>query len=100
VNSPFNSSSLTIPAFKEMALAVSILSPVHMMVVIPAFLHFSIDSTIVSLSGSYKPQIPIASRPPSSRHSLSASFSKSLWDAFNSSYSSIDISFLQIKIVL
>ena len=76
-NFPLVSASVTIPAFKEIAVAVSILSPVHIIVVIPALLHAAIESLIVSLSGSYKPKIPIASRS-CSRISLSASFSKLL----------------------
>jgi hypothetical protein len=41
-----------IPASSEIAFAVSILSPVHMITVIPALLHLIIDSLISGLNGS------------------------------------------------
>ena len=80
-----------IPAFFEIATAVSILSPVHIIVLIPAFLHLSILSIIPGLSGSINPKIPTAVRSYS-RISLSPSFSKLLLSLLIFSNSSIEIS--------
>jgi hypothetical protein len=51
---------VTIPAFFEIAVAVSILSPVHMITVIPASWHYLIESLIVGLNGSSIPKIATA----------------------------------------
>jgi len=51
------SSWVTIPALIEMV-AVSMLSPVHIIVLIPAVLVYLIEATIVDLSGSWRPKIP------------------------------------------
>jgi len=69
------------PAFREMALAVSKLSPVHIITVIPAFAQVRMESTIVGLNGSCSPKIHTAVRSVSST-SLSDSFSKLLFYSF------------------
>jgi hypothetical protein len=76
----------TIPASMAIALAVSRLSPVTILILIPALWHFLTDSTISSLKGSYKANMLMIVNPSFSKASLSASAWKSLFFAFNSSY--------------
>jgi len=66
--------SLIIPAFFEIAVAVSILSPVHMITVIPASWQSLIESLIESLRGSSIPNIAMATK----------SYSRTAW-SFSSS---------------
>jgi len=77
---------VTIPAFLEIAIAVSILSPVHIITFIPAFLHNLIESTIDGLRGSWRPKIEMMVKSFSST-SLSLSLEKSLLDALIASNS-------------
>jgi hypothetical protein len=76
----------------EIAVAVSKLSPVHIITEIPAFLTYFTDSTIVSLRGSWIPNRPIAIKFYSRPERLSAGVSKSLCSDFKFSYSYLDIS--------
>jgi hypothetical protein len=77
---------------------VSILSPVHIITLIPAFLRILTESIIVGLRGSWRPKIPIAVRFYS-RQRRSSSFSKLLFCDFNELNSCIDISLKVVKIV-
>lgn len=99
LSSEFACSSVTIPAFFEIAMAVSRLSPVHIMTLIPASLHYIIASLIPFLSGSQIPQIPTAVRSASST-SLSETSLKSLLSALICSNSSCENFLYAIKIVL
>jgi hypothetical protein len=78
-----------IPASSAIALAVSILSPVTILILIPALWQILTDGIISSLSGSYNAYIPIKIRLVSNA-SLSASAAKLLLDALILLYSSVE----------
>jgi len=70
------------PAAKAIAFAVSKLSPVTILTLMPALWHFLTESTISGLKGSYNPQMATKVKPASIT-SLSFSAAKSLFCYFN-----------------
>lgn len=86
-HSSFDSSSVIMPALREIAFAVSKLSPVTILTVIPASLHYLIAKSIPGLSGSCIAAIAMKVRLVSMK-----SMSSSVFKSFTLSNSSNVIS--------